>query len=97
MPVQYDHYIKLTEEDLFKIDIIKSAIEEEVSTNKIVSGMLDQGFCTALWVMKREGSITPDALEYALEQVPEDLIDDLMTKISNPPKRQEWESSHSPI
>ena len=97
MPVQYDHYIKLTEEDLFKIDIIKSAIEEEVSTNKIVSGMLDQGFCTALWVLKREGGITPDALEYALEHVPEELRDDLMQKISNPPKREEWEKPYSPL
>lgn len=85
--------IVLTEEDEFKCNVIKSAVAEEISTNDIVSGMLDQGFITAIWVLHRDGNITPDALDYALEHVPADLKDQLLLKISNPPKKRSLEKN----
>ena len=82
-----DNIIHLSELDVFKINIIQSALEEEVSPAVIVSGMLDQGFTTAIWVLNRDGKITPDALNYALELVPTDLKDQVLLKVANPPKK----------
>ena len=84
MPVEEDNIVKLTEEDLFKIDFIRSAIEEVVSKNRIVSGMLDQGYATAIWTQERDGKLTPDALEYALGLLSDELKDVVLEKIANP-------------
>ena len=82
MPVLEDKFIELTEEDIFKINFIKSTVEEEVSSQRVIKGMLNEGYGFAIYVQHREGKLTPDGLEYALGLLCDELKDVISDKIA---------------
>ena len=86
MKIKEEKYIKLTDEDLFKIDFIKSTVEEEVSSQRVIKGMLDEGYGFAIYVQHREGKLTPDALEYALGLLCDELKEVISDKIASNPQ-----------
>ncbi len=75
-----DVYIKLTEEDLEKLEIISCSFEEEVSRQKILQGGIDLMFSTALEVLLREEMITQENFENGLEMLPDYLADEVRSK-----------------
>jgi len=77
-----DMYLQLTEEDIFKIDFIRSTIEQEVSRPKVVGGMLDEGFGIAICIQHREGELTPEGLQHALGLLDDELKSVVLEKIS---------------
>ena len=77
-----DVYIKLTEEDLEKLEIISCSFEETVSRKTMLQGGIDLMFSTALEVLHREERITQENLENGLEMLPDYLADRVRSKIS---------------
>tara|TARA_B100001094_G_scaffold148883_1_gene144154 strand:+ start:685 stop:957 length:273 start_codon:yes stop_codon:yes gene_type:complete len=79
-----DNYIQLYEQDLFKLDFIRTTIKGKVNREDVLRGLLDEGFAIAIWTQQRDGKLTPDALVYALDMVSEELRDVVLEKIDNP-------------
>ena len=73
---------QLTEEDLFKINFIQSAIEELVSKEVIISGMIDQGYATAICSEHKNGKLTQESLKFVLELLCDELKGVVLEKIS---------------
>ena len=73
---------QLTEEDLFKINFIQSAIEELVSKEVIISGMIDQGYATAICAEHKNGKLTQEGLQFALNLLCDELKSVVLEKIS---------------
>tara|TARA_Y100001968_G_scaffold330668_1_gene383166 strand:- start:1115 stop:1387 length:273 start_codon:yes stop_codon:yes gene_type:complete len=75
MNISEESYIRLTEEDVGKLDVIQSSIEESTSHRQIVKGGIDNLYCNALRYLYRDGEITDEGLENGLSHV-----DDYMAK-----------------
>jgi len=98
MAVIEDHYIKLTEEDLFKINFIKCTLEQEdITQNFLVSAGLNQLYAQAIVDEHKDGHLTPDGYLYVLDMLDESLRSVVMDKISsNSPSSDKKFSSASP-
>ena len=83
MPVLEDKFIELTEEDIFKIDFIRSSIEEEVSRGRLLEALLEEGMGLAITKQHKDGQLTPDALAFALNLLPDDLKELVLEHISS--------------
>jgi len=79
--VKEDVYIRLSEEDLFKIDVINSAYEEDVSKKVIIREMINVMLKSALEILHEENLITEDAFDYAADLLPDYLEQDLREKL----------------
>ena len=63
-------FIRLTEDDLVKIDVVMGSIDESTTRNQIVRGGIDIMFANALRFLYRSGDINDDQLDdllYLLE------------------------------
>ena len=84
MAVIEDHYIKLTEEDLFKINFIKCTLEQEdITQNFLVSAGLNQLYAQAIVDEHKDGHLTPDGYLYVLDMLDQSLRGVVMDKISS--------------
>ena len=77
-----EEYVRLTEEYVWKLDVISTAYEEEVSKKQMVEGGIDLMFSTALKVLYKSGEITEEGLEYALELLDEDVAVDIREQLA---------------
>ena len=75
MKVQVDDYVRLTEEYLFKLDVISSAIIEDKTKKELVEGGIDIMFANATHNLYEDGEITNEGLDNCLDLMPEFLAD----------------------
>ena len=75
MKVQVDDYVRLTEEYLFKLDVISSAIIEDKTKKELVEGGIDIMFANATHNLYEDGEITNEGLDDCLDLMPEFLAD----------------------
>ena len=85
MRVKQEEYLRLTEEVIWKLDVIKTSISEETSKKQIVEGMVDLGFATALKCLYKDGEITSEGLDTGLSYLEDYLQRRVLEDI------KEWE------
>tara|TARA_Y100001968_G_C19254331_1_gene666001 strand:- start:370 stop:630 length:261 start_codon:yes stop_codon:yes gene_type:complete len=78
-----DVYIRLSEEDLFKLDIIDSAYEEIVSKKVVIREMINIMLKRALEILYVENQITKDGFNYAASLLPDYLEQEMREKLGN--------------
>ena len=81
MDVSSETYIRLTEEDLGKLDVIQSSIEEPTTQRQIVRGGIDNLYINALRYLYRDGEITDEGLENGLSHVEDYMAEKIMKVI----------------
>ena len=64
--VYCEEYLRLTEEVLWKLEVIASSIEEETTKKQLLEGGVDLMFSNALRFLYRSGEITDEGLETGL-------------------------------
>ena len=69
MNISGETYIRLTEEDRGKLDVVQSSIEETTTHRQLVRGAIDHFYCNALRFLYRDGELTDDGLENGLTHV----------------------------
>ena len=80
MDISSETYIWLDAEDVGKLDVIQSSIEEATTHRQIVRGGIDHLYCNALRFLYRDGEITDEGLENGLTHV-EDYMRDKTMKV----------------
>ena len=75
MKIKSDVYVNLTEEQLWKMDVIQSSFEEQVSRKTMIGEFINSAFGSALKVLYETDSITEEGLEEGLDHLPEYLQD----------------------
>ena len=80
MDVSSETYIRLTEEDLGKLDVIQSSIEEVTTHRQLVRGGIDNLYINSLRYLYRDGEITDEGLENGLSHV-EDYMAEKIKKV----------------
>ena len=78
-----EQYVRLTDENIFMIDFIRSSIEEEVSRGRLLEALLEEGMGLAITKQHKDGQLTPDALAFALNLLPDDLKELVLEHISS--------------
>ena len=81
MKVQVDDYVRLTEEYLFKLDVISSAIIEDKTKKELVEGGIDIMFANATPNLYEDGEITNEGLDDCLDLMPEFLADKVKNEL----------------
>jgi len=81
MKVQVDDYVRLTEEYLFKLDVISSAIIEDKTKKELVEGGIDIMFANATHNLYEDGEITNEGLDDCLDLMPEFLADKVKSEL----------------
>ena len=64
--VYCEEYLRLTEEVLWKLEVIASSIEEETTKKQLLEGGVDLMFSNSLRFLYRSGEITDEGLETGL-------------------------------
>ena len=76
-----NNYIRLTKEELAKIEIIKRSISDQTTTVEILQGLIDSGFVIALKTLYREELMDDKEFNNWLKTLPrfhqEKLLSDL--------------------
>ena len=98
MSIIDDHYLELTDEDLFKINFIRCTLnQEDITKHFLVSHGLNQLYAQAIVDEHKDGHLTPDGYLYVLDMLDETLRSVVMDKISsNSPSSDKKFSSASP-
>ena len=81
MKIQVDDYVRLTEEYLFKLDVISSAIIEDKTKKELVEGGIDIMFANATHNLYEDGEITNEGLDDCLDLMPEFLADKVKSEL----------------
>ena len=81
MDISGGTHIRLTAEDVGKLDVISSSIEEATSHRQIVRGGIDNLYINALRYLYRDGEITDEGLENGLSHVEEYMAEKIMKVI----------------
>ena len=81
MKVQVDDYVRLTEEYLFKLDVISSAIIDDKTKKELVEGGIDIMFANATHNLYEDGEITNEGLDDCLDLMPEFLADKVKNEL----------------
>ena len=64
-------YIKLTEEEVDKLNLCSRSMEDHPSKSKIIHGLIDVGTVTAIKTLQNEGLLTQSELDYWITTLPE--------------------------
>mgnify|MGYP004324060201 CR=1 FL=1 len=64
--VYCEEYLRLSEEVLWKLEVIASSIEEESTKKQLIEGGVDLMFSNTLRFLYRSGEITDEGLETGL-------------------------------
>ena len=81
MDISSETYIRLDAEDVGKLDVIRSSIEEATTHRQLVRGGIDHLYVNALRFLYRDGEITDEGLENGLSHVEDYLADKVMKDI----------------
>jgi hypothetical protein len=82
MDVSSETYIRLTEEDVGKLDVIQSSIEEPTTQRQIVRGGIDNLYINALRFLYRDGELSDEGLENGLTHVEDWMAEKTMKEIA---------------
>ena len=66
MRIQTEEYIRLSEDVLHKLKVIKSSIQEEMTKKQLIEGGVDLMYGNALRYLYTGGEITEEGLENGL-------------------------------
>ena len=84
MSIIDDHYLELTDEDLFKINFIRCTLnQEDITKHFLVSHGLNQLYAQAIVDEYKDGHLTPDGYLYVLDMLDQSLRGVVMDKISS--------------
>tara|TARA_Y100000593_G_scaffold89125_1_gene172621 strand:- start:1388 stop:1645 length:258 start_codon:yes stop_codon:yes gene_type:complete len=78
MRIKEKKFIRLSEDMVFKLDIIKSSLSEEISNKKIIDLGINTCYETAIRILWLDDQITRDGLDYAIQYLPDFMIERLM-------------------
>jgi len=67
--------MQLTANQITKIEIIKSSIEEPVTRRDIISGLIDGAYAVALKTLYQDKMISKSDYEKSLAQIPDYILD----------------------
>ena len=81
MDVSSETYIRLTEEDLGKLDVIQSSIEEVTTHRQLVRAGIDNLYINSLRYLYRDREITDEGLENGLSYVEDYMAEKIMKVI----------------
>ncbi len=82
MDVSSETYIRLTAEDVGKLDVVKSSIEEATSHRQLVRGAIDHFYCNALRFLYGDGELLDEGLENGLTHVEDWMAEKTMKEIA---------------
>jgi len=69
--------MQLTANQITKIEIIKSSIEEPVTRRDIISGLIDGAYAVALKTLYQDKMISKSDYEKSLAQIPDYILTEL--------------------
>ena len=81
MRLQTEEYIKLTEDVLHKLAVIKSSIEEEMTKKQLIEGGVDLMYGYALRFLYMGGEITEEGLENGLSYLEDYHAEKVLSEI----------------
>jgi len=87
MHVETETYVRLTGDVLFKLEVIASTIDEEVSQKQLVEGGIDHLFSNALRFLYRKQELSDDGLEAGLQYLDQYLADKTRKEIQEEVKK----------
>ena len=64
-------FIRLSPQQVSKLEVMKQSIEEPVTRKDIIDGMIDSGYMVALKTLYDEGLLSKKTYEDGLRQVPD--------------------------
>jgi Fe2+ or Zn2+ uptake regulation protein len=64
-------FIRLSPQQVSKLEVMKHSIEEPVTRKEIIDGMIDSGYAVALKTVYDAGLISKRTYEDGLKQVPD--------------------------
>ena len=82
MVVSSETYIRLTEEDRGKLDLVQSSLEKATPHRQLVRGAIDHFYCNALRFLYRDGELTDEGLENGLTHVEDWMAEKTMKEIA---------------
>ena len=82
MVVSSETYVRLTAEDVGKLDVVQSSIEEATSHRQLVRGAIDHFYCNALRFLYRDGELSDEGLENGLTHVEDWMAEKTMKEIA---------------
>ena len=81
--VYCEEYLRLTEEVLWKLEVIASSIEEETTKKQLIEGGVDLMFSNTLRFLYRSGEITDERLERGLSYLEDYHAEKTRTEIQS--------------
>ena len=69
------HFFHLTANQVRKLEIVKSSIEEPVTKRDIITGLIDGAYAVALKTLYQDKMISRTDYEKSLAQIPDYILD----------------------
>ena len=76
-------FVRLSNKDLIKLEIIDSAYEEDVSRKRVIKQGINIMLAKAIEIIYKEGEMTDEGLDYALDLLPDDFRDRVIDRINS--------------
>ena len=67
--------IRLSPQQVSKLEVMKKSIEEPVTRKDIIDGMIDSGYVVALKTLYDAGLVNKKDFEKSLAQIPDYILD----------------------
>ena len=68
-------FIRLSPQQVSKLEVMKQSIEEPVTRKDIIDGMIDSGYVVALKTLYDAGLVNKRDFERSLAQIPDYILD----------------------
>jgi hypothetical protein len=68
-------FIRLSPQQVSKLEVMKQSIEEPVTRKEIIDGMIDSGYVVALKTLYDAGLVNKKDFERSLAQIPDYILD----------------------
>ncbi len=81
MTIKSKSYLRLTVEEVEKLNLCCKSIIGNYSKHEVVSGLIDGGFATALESLYSEDLITDEEFNEGLDKLPDYLQEKVRTKL----------------
>ncbi len=81
MTIKSKSYIRLTVEEVEKLNLCRKSIIGNYSKHQVISGLIDGGFATALESLYSDDLITDDEFNKGLDKLPDYLQEKVRAKL----------------
>lgn len=81
MTITSKSYIRLTVEEVEKLNLCRKSIIGNYSKHQVISGLIDGGFATALESLYSDDLITDDEFNKGLDKLPDYLQEKVRAKL----------------